>query len=346
MRMFTTSWPDSEKSDGKSTSSNRRLAVFLPASSYTCSEQSPCNCGQLLLFVAFAVLYVRAHPTGALISVAASLLRVPTVLEINAPPTELKDSFPWLKPFLGLLVLNSRMMWKRADALVVVTPEMGKWLEAHGIERPYVVVPNGADTEFFHPDAGSEDHGLSLPDNYVVFFGAFAAWQGIPTMLEAANLPEWPDNVRLLLAGDGALRESVKQAAAANDRIHYLGHLPHREIPALVANSIAALSLKNPSKQNRSVGMSPLKVYEALACATPVVVTDLPGQREVVQENSCGIVIPPEDPQALARAVSYLASHERERELMGARGRSTIENEHSWKTRAEATSQLLMGLAK
>jgi glycosyltransferase involved in cell wall biosynthesis len=81
-----------------------------------------------------------------------------------------------------------------------------------------------------------------------------------------------------------------------------------------------------------------------MACGVPVVVADFRGQAELVRQTECGLVVPPDDPAALARAVAYLYERGEETREMGRRGRHAIETEHSWDHRAAATAAALRQL--
>jgi glycosyltransferase involved in cell wall biosynthesis len=62
---------------------------------------------------------------------------------------------------------------------------------------------------------------------------------------------------------------------------------------------------------------------------------------DLVRENQCGVVIPPNDPVALAQAVAYLYAHPEERLRMGLKGRAIVEESHSWDRRSEDTMTVL-----
>jgi len=82
-------------------------------------------------------------------------------------------------------------------------------------------------------------------------------------------------------------------------------------------------------------GFSALKLYESMACGVPVIGSDYPGVGDVIRQYECGIAVPPGDPQALAMAVSSLASQPERAREMGSRGRRAVELECSWVARAE-----------
>ncbi|HSQ21670.1 MAG TPA: glycosyltransferase, partial [Coriobacteriia bacterium] len=170
-----------------------------------------------------------------------------------------------------------------------------------------------------------------LPERYAVFFGQFAPWQRLGVLLAAAEDPNWPDGVDLVIVGDGALRPAVESAAGRNSRIRYLGTLPYAEVGPVVANALASAVLTYAPER---AGYSPLKLYESMACGVPVVCSDTPGQAEYVREHDAGIVVPPENPAAVAGAVAALAADPDAARAMGARGRRAVEQHYSWNARA------------
>lgn len=119
-------------------------------------------------------------------------------------------------------------------------------------------------------------------------------------------------------AGDGALREEVDRAAAETGRIVALGRIPYRDVPGVMANAtIGLVPITDPGGRSSLAGISPLKLYELLACGVPVVVTDLPGLSEIVRDEDCGRVIPVDDSAAMARAVRSLADDPDSARAMG-----------------------------
>jgi glycosyltransferase involved in cell wall biosynthesis len=88
-------------------------------------------------------------------------------------------------------------------------------------------------------------------------------------------------------------------------------------------------------------GMSPLKLYETLACGVPAIVTEYHGQADVVRDHDCGIIVNQDDPSGLARAVAEVASDENQRRTWGRNGRRAVEANHSWDQRADRVDHLL-----
>lgn len=229
---------------------------------------------------------------------------------------------------------------RQADAVITVTEPLVRWAQQEAGHPHVFLISNGVDTELFRPDTDSPaPAGVRSP--YALFFGVLTAWQGIETLLEAVQRPEWPEPLHLVIAGDGALRNEVEQAAQKCSRIIYLGKVPYRQIPALIRHSVCGLAPMSAIKRN-CTGVMPLKVFETLACGVPIVASDLPGMADLVRQGDCGIVIPPENPVHLAMAVQQLYENNALCNSMGQRGRALVEVAHSWDARAEDTHRLLL----
>ena len=283
-------------------------------------------------------MYIRADALACPAFLWARLRKLPVVLEVNGPHSDRLVAKPWLRPFGPLLARLQRFQFRRSAALIAVTPQLADWLRNEAPGRPVVVIPNGANTILFHPGAARP---VGSPDRYVVLVGLLARWQGVRLLLAAKKHAAWPDDVSLVIAGDGAERETVVEASRNDPRIRYLGTVPYQAVPGLVAGSLAGLSLKTAVPGRTETGMSPLKLYETLACGVPAIVTDYHGQAEVVREHDCGIIVGQDDAAGLARAVARVATEENRRRGWGDNGRRAVKENHSWDERAGRTDQLL-----
>jgi glycosyltransferase involved in cell wall biosynthesis len=165
-------------------------------------------------------------------------------------------------------------------------------------------------------------------------------------MIDAVQHPDWPKGIELVVVGAGANEKKVQDAERRGLPVRWLGYKPYEQIPSLVAGAIAGLiPITNPSGRS-STGISPLKLYETLACGVPAVVTDLPGQAEVVREGDCGIVIPCDDAPALAQAVARLARDPATTKEMGKRAAEFVFAHHSWAARAREIDGVLQNMLK
>lgn len=288
------------------------------------------------------VVYIRGHFAALPVSLAAKAMGVPQIVEINGPLEDLYIAYPFSRRLSFILDSVTIWQYKLSDAIIAVTPQLTDWASKVARTRIVATVPNGVNTELFRPIHSAIE---AVPEKYVVFFGALARWQGISKLLEATRNKDWPKEVKLYIAGDGVERDAVI-AEEKRGIVKYLGKVPYSQIPLVIANSLAGVVPKTNDGNRKKTGLSPLKVYETLACGVPAIVTDYPGMADLIKENRCGIVLKDEEPASMARAVSYLHENEEERAELGKRARKAMMNGHSWKQRAIETARIIGKIIK
>jgi glycosyltransferase involved in cell wall biosynthesis len=173
------------------------------------------------------------------------------------------------------------------------------------------VIPNGVDTERFHPiDRGVARRrlGFAEDDDVILHVGLLNARKGVDVLIRAfARIATAAPRARLALVGGSQERDdegpALRELAArlgCLDRVRFVGRRPHDELAAwFSAASVFALA-------SRLEGF-PTVVREAVACGTPCVVTALPGIAEEIGPacgTECGLLAPPEDDRAFAAALA------------------------------------------
>jgi glycosyltransferase involved in cell wall biosynthesis len=293
------------------------------------------------------VYYMRWHFAAFPLSLWAKITSTPLAIEVNGPAEDLFIAWPWTakaKPSFRWL-MNIQLNW--ADALISVTNGLDAMCrEIVKEDKHFAVIPNGANVDLFTPTAATSTKLFKnlKGHRYVIFFGTMAAWQGIYTVIESIESTNWPAGIHVVFAGDGKERPSIEKLAACYDHVHYLGRVPYRDLPPLIADSIGSLVCTENIDGRADTGLAPLKLFESLACAVPVITTEMPFQADIVRENNCGIVIPPNAPQSLAKAVNQLANDSTNCKQMGKRGRELVVQSHSWYARATDTHNILKTL--
>ena len=194
-----------------------------------------------------------------------------------------------------------------------------------------IVIPNGVDTERFHPDKqerSSVRQELSVtPDTRLIgMFARFHPQKDHHTFIEAARLlhAKLP-HVHFVLGGDGmtSLNDPLQdwiRTAELSSHVHLLGL--RQDIPRLMA-AMDIVSLSS------SFGEAlPLVIAEAMACGIPAVVTDVGDASRLV--GITGRIVPTRDPVALSNAWEELIRlPEHDRSLLGQKARSRIEQEYN-----------------
>jgi len=84
----------------------------------------------------------------------------------------------------------------------------------------------------------------------------------------------------------------------------------------------------------------PNKLFEYMASGKPVVASNFPEMRRIIEEGRCGLLVDPTDPGDIARAVLYLLEHPQEAEEMGRRGRKLVEERYNWEDMEKALGEV------
>jgi glycogen synthase len=143
----------------------------------------------------------------------------------------------------------------------------------------------------------------------VLFVGRLAEQKGVRTLLAAARLVD----AHVVLVGDGPERKRLEQRAP--ERVHFVGFVPHEQIPAILANGDV---LVLPSRYEELGAV----LVEALWAGLPVVASRVGGVPEIVRDGETGILVPPGDPRALAAALNRVLGDEALAQRLRANARS------------------------
>ncbi len=207
------------------------------------------------------------------------------------------------------------------------------------------VIPNPVDADRFRPDVdgGVVRHRLGLrPDDRVVLLVArVVPHKGIEHLVEAAKyLPE----AMFVIVGDGPFLPEVRRLAAefgVEDRIRFQGKVPHRDLPEYYA-ACDVFVLPSVSRLE-AFGIVAL---EAMATAKPVVVSDIPGVREVVTDGAEGLLAEPVNPEDLAAKIRALLANPDLRREMGIRARQKVEAKYGIGKIADAAERIYASVTR
>jgi glycosyltransferase involved in cell wall biosynthesis len=284
------------------------------------------------------VVYERYAFGNAAGVLAARGLRIPLVLEVNAP---LVDEMAHTRGvyFPSLARRVEGFVLAHADLVCVVSEALRAIAVDHGARAERVlVVPNAVDVEAFPPptperrDAARQRLGLAngSGDAELVlgFCGFPRAWHRLDLVLECLRRPRLA-RTRLVVVGEGPELPWLERRAAElglADRVSLVGTRRHDEIPELLAAfDIAVLAGIPPYA-------SPLKLHEYLAAGLPVVAPDQDNLRKVLEQRGNALLFAPGSVEALAVALTELCGDAALRERLGARAReSMLRGDKTWR---------------
>ncbi len=169
-------------------------------------------------------------------------------------------------------------------------------------------------------------------ENAVCYVGGIFLTRGAFSMVRA--LPLLP-GVRLLLCGrfEDAATEAALRAEPGWAQVDYLGVLGREGVREVMARSRAGLVTLLPLPSY--LDSLPIKMFEYMSASLPVIASDFPLWRDIVQRHACGLCVDPSDPAAIAQAIRQVLDDPAAAQAMGQAGREAVHAHYHW-PRAEA----------
>lgn len=202
-------------------------------------------------------------------------------------------------------------------------------------ENRIQVLPDGVDLQMFHPPLAPPPGGGRLGGGgkkTILYTGNFFEWKGVYVLAEAAK--EFDDNYQFVFVGGSPFeQEKFKKFINHKENIKLVGHVAHHLIPSYLA-AANVLVLPNSAKSDISkYYTSPMKLFEYMAADKPIVASDLPSIREILNEEN-SILVRPDDPQALAEGIAKVMADQNLAERIAKQAYQDVQN-YSWSKRAQ-----------
>lgn len=245
------------------------------------------------------VIHAHIYSAGVPAVLIGKRYRIPVVV------TEHFTGFP-RGVVRGLEKMKAKFAFEWGDLVCPVSEDLKRHIESYGIRARFRVVPNVVDTSLFTP----ADKTLARKDDRkrLLLVALLDAKKGVPHLLEAlARLREKRDDFVLDIVGDGPNRSEYEELTGKlglRDVVRFHGLKTKQE----VAGFMKRCDLFILPSLFETFGVV---LIEALACGKPVIATDIGGPNEIVTDE-VGRLVPPGNPEALARAIDYMLDHCRE----------------------------------
>jgi glycosyltransferase involved in cell wall biosynthesis len=235
------------------------------------------------------------------------------------------------KPYLNKpakLLLSHVFAWferwacRRLDAVVAATPFIRDKFVAMGVRT--------VDINNFPllGELAQDEIDWSRKCKQVCYVGGIARIRGILEVVDAMAYVK--NDARLKLAGHFSESE-VEACAHAKpgwQRVDALGFQDRKQVADILADSVAGLVtfLSAPNH----VDAQPNKMFEYMSAGVPVIASNFPLWREIIEGNECGICVDPDDSESIAKAIDYITTHPQEAEQMGRNGQRSVQEKYNW----------------
>ncbi|MDZ7338790.1 MAG: glycosyltransferase family 4 protein [candidate division KSB1 bacterium] len=271
-------------------------------------------------------------PGGVLIK---WLYRRPVIYDCheNFPETAFERVWypAFLRPFLAKAIgILEPLMARRLDAVVCVVPDQEERFRSKGCRT--VLVRNFPRLEPF-----DKAFQAALPkENRIIYLGGLTAVKGTRMLVDIMReLRRLHPEVRLVALGsfnEAKVKADVLryvEQEGLSEAIRFIDQRPHEEVPNELVRSRVALVPWQRNEQTLRM-FFPNKVFEYMACGLPIVASDLPSLRALLENGRCGLLVAPDDPRAHAEAIAYLLDHPHVARRMGLRGRKLVHSRYRW----------------
>ncbi len=276
---------------------------------------------------------------------AARRLGLPVVLQVNAPvPCEIRRYRPELRLLPALSDWAERRMLCAADGVFVVSSALRDYFTRQGVEPERIaVIPNGADTEKFRPEAAYPSIRARFPGQVLVgFAGSFARFHGIELLEHAiARCTIRHPGTHFVLVGDGPAAGELRrrcERVSYGGQVTFLGALPHEQVPGVLAAMDVLLA---PYRAEDFFYFSPIKLFEYMASGRAVLAAGLGQIAEVIRHEENGLLYDPASPGDLVGKLLDLLEDREKRARLGAGARQTVLASYTWEHNARRVSQVL-----
>lgn len=222
------------------------------------------------------------------------------------------------------------------DCIVTATP----WIKDKFLD----INKNSIDINNF-PILGELSNDIDWRDknNELCYVGGIAQIRGIKEVVKSM---EWTDNAKLNLVGSFSEQKVEDEVQMYNSwsKVNMLGFLGRKEVSKVLSQSKAGIVTFHPLPNH--IDAQPNKMFEYMSAGLPIITSNFPLWREVIEGNNCGICVDPLNPKEIANAINYILSNSKEAEIMGKNGKMAVLEKYNWNKEEEKLFKVYEELTK
>ena len=263
-----------------------------------------------------------ALPCGPIATCLNKRWHVPYIVSLRGG--DVPGLVPAIEPLHRFLAPLRRWVSRNAKAVVANSPSLAELAQASDAVS-VTVIPNGVDTQYYRPSG--DNIGVKGAPLRLLLVGRFHRQKLIPETIQwLAQAKSQGIEFLVTIVGDGPERDAVEATIEDADMIKFIclkGWLGKDELIKQYQQADCYLNLSSYE------GM-PNTVLEAMACALPVIASDIPPHRCLVEHQVTGYLVDLDRPESLIDQLTELATDRRRGRVMGEAGRQLVLAGHSW----------------
>ncbi len=257
---------------------------------------------------------------------------ITTVFEVNGLPSiELINRYPHLPQDMvtKLREMEDECLQKCHAIICPSETIKAHLIERHVLPDKITVITNGADEPKAYKKPGK------LPEKYICYFGALQPWQGVDVLLKAMTYLEDKPHLKLVICSSHKPKlsrpfQKLARKLNVEERVIWKHKLKKKQLCQVLQHAICSVAPLTECSRNLEQGCSPLKIFESMACGTPVIASDLPVVREIIKPDVHAKLVRPDRPAELARAIRLLADYPEVGKELSANALKRFRNHYTW----------------
>ncbi|MDY6965100.1 MAG: glycosyltransferase family 4 protein [Halobacteriota archaeon] len=257
-----------------------------------------------------------------------------TDLALNKDRGMIKDYYSRLNAYISRSIDN--FIFKRADAIIAISHNLKKDIINRGLkidDEKIFIVPNGVDTSLFSPIEKDIEilNDLQIKNEVVIgYISSIRKIEGIEFLIKAVKILN-QKNIKVVIVGEGGERKKLEllvKRLNLEDRVIFVGKIPHERIRQYY--SIIDIFVVPRTKDYVCRVVTPLKPLEAMAMGRCLLISDVEGLTELVNDEETGLIFESENIEDLADKLAYLISNKDKREELAKNALNWVKNERDW----------------
>ena len=241
-----------------------------------------------------------------------------------------------------LIALIERTALPLFDAVIAASEDI-TW---HFPPSPkVVVVRNFTSLEMVRRSSTERRRKNKRQSGALIYVGGISEGRGVKEMVDAIN--RLGNKASLILVGtfsDSHMEDEVR--AKANTNVEFIGQVPYERVPSFLGQADIGIVCFRPDPNNLAAAWRNNKLFEYMAAGLPVIASNFPLWKEIIEGNNCGLTVNPLKPREIARAVEYLIEHPDAARKMGENGRNAVMEKYNWEKESEKLLSLYKDLLK
>ncbi len=234
------------------------------------------------------------------------------------------------------------LFFKKLKKIIVITQKLKDFFIEKGISADKILVASdGVDLEKFNIKNTQEEcrKRLSLPldKKTVLYTGHLYEWKGAQTLAKASQF--LPKDMEIYFIG--GTDKDVRRFKTQNSKlkIKIVGYKPHSEIPFWLKAADVLVLPNSAKKEISKYWTSPLKMFEYMASKRPIIASDLPSIREILNENN-SFLVKPDNPERLAKGIESILKNPNLSAKISNQAFQDVQN-YTWQKRAKNILEFL-----